>query len=202
MGKTESAKPATTILELVPVAVFFLAYFWLKDEVFLVNGTEYGGFIAATAIFIPVLLASTAIIWWMTGRLSRMQVVVAVMVIVFGTLSIAFNDEAFFKFKPTMVYLIFAGILAVGLLRGKSPLRYVLDEAIPMQDKGWTIITRRMALFFLLMAVLNEVVWRTMSTDIWVNFKTFGIPVLTFVFFAVQYPVMQRFGLAEASGDE
>jgi len=180
------------VLEFGPLLAFFVAYGRLKDQVFTIGGTEYGGFIVATALFIPLFLASMLVLWRLTGHLSRMQAVTAVLVVVFGGLSIWFNDERFFKMKPTIIYALFAGVLGVGLLRGKSYLALVMNDALPLEAEGWQILTRRLALFFALLAVANEVVWRTTSTDFWVDFKTFGLPIAIFVFFMAQGGVFRR----------
>ena len=185
-------------LELGPVLLFFVLYGRIKDRSFEFLGTSYEGFIVATALFIPLILAATGILWWKTGRLSRMQVMTAILVIVFGGLGIWFNDESFFKMKPTILYALFAGILGFGLLRGESYLQYVMDEAMPLQPEGWMIFTRRLALFFAALAVLNEVVWRTVSTDAWVSFKTFGLTLALFVFIFSQMKLFARYGVAES----
>lgn len=180
------------VLELGPVGLFFATYVLLRDDTFAFRGEEYGGFIVATALFIPVILVATAIHWAMTGKLSVMQVVTAVLVTVFGGLSIWLNDERFFKMKPTMIYGLFAAILFAGLLRGRSLLSYVLSEVMPLDPEGWRILTRRMAWLFVGLAITNEVVWRTMSTDAWVNLRTFGIPAIMFLFIFSQVALMQK----------
>ncbi len=185
------------VLELGPVVAFFIAYGRLKDQVFTIAGTDYSGFIVVTAAFIPVLILSTGLMWSLTGKLSKMQVATVVLVIVFGGLSVWLRDERFFKMKPTMIYLLFAGVLGIGLLRGKSYLKVVMEEALPMQAEGWMILTRRATAFFLCLAVANEVVWRTMSTDVWVNFKTFGLTAALFVFFMAQGKLMEKFGVKD-----
>lgn len=185
------------VLELGPVVAFFIAYGRLKDQVFTIAGTDYSGFIVVTAAFIPVLILSTGLMWSLTGKLSKMQVATVVLVIVFGGLSVWLRDERFFKMKPTMIYLLFAGVLGIGLLRGKSYLKVVMEEALPMQAEGWMILTRRVTAFFLCLAVANEVVWRTMSTDVWVNFKTFGLTAALFVFFLAQGTLMEKFGVKD-----
>jgi len=185
------------VLELGPVVAFFIAYGRLKDQVFTIAGTDYSGFIVVTAAFIPVLILSTGVMWSLTGKLSKMQVATVVLVIVFGGLSVWLRDERFFKMKPTMIYLLFAAILGFGLLRGKSYLKVVMEEALPMQTEGWMILTRRVTAFFLVLAVANEVVWRTMSTDVWVNFKTFGLTAALFVFFMAQGKLMEKFGVKD-----
>lgn len=184
-------------LELGPIIGFFVLYTRIKDDVFTVLGQDYAGFIVATAAFIPVLLLATGILWWLTGQLSRMQLVTAVLVVVFGGLSIWFNDERFFKMKPTIIYLAFGLVLGFGLLRGQSYLRMVMEEAIPMTPEGWMILTRRVTVFFLGLALANELVWRLMSTEAWVNFKTFGLTALVFVFFISQSGLYSRYGIEE-----
>ncbi|WP_298910010.1 inner membrane-spanning protein YciB [uncultured Aliiroseovarius sp.] len=184
-------------LEYGPIILFFAAYTFLKDQTFMVAGTEYSGFVAVTAMFIPVLVAATLAMWKLTGHLSKMQIVTLVLVIGFGGLSIWFNDERFFKMKPTMIYLLFAGLLGFGLMRGESYLEAVMDKALPLERQGWMLLTKRLAIFFLLLAVANEAIWRMMSTDAWVNFKTFGLPAATFGFFMSQAGLFKRFGTDE-----
>jgi len=181
-----------SLLELGPIALFFAAYLWLKDETFAIDGTEYQGFIVVTALFIPVFLASIAALWWLTGHLSRMQMVTAVLIIVFGGLSVWFNDPRFFKMKPTIIYLLFGGVLAFGLMRGRSYLQSLMDGLMPLTETGWMILTRRLMYFFFGLAVLNEIVWRTMTEETWVYFKTFGLTAAIFLFFITQSGVFSR----------
>lgn len=181
--------PSTALktgLELGPILGFFVAYLWLKDRVFTIGGTEYDGFVVVTAGFIPVFLLSMALLWKLTGHLSKMQIVTAVLIVVFGGLSVWFNDPKFFKMKPTLIYLIFAGVLGFGLLRGRSYLQSLMDAMLPLTDAGWMILTRRLALFFFGLAVLNELVWRTQTEEMWVYFKTFGLTAAIFLFFMTQ----------------
>lgn len=175
-----------TALELGPILAFFVAYLWLKDRVFVIGGTDYDGFIVVTAGFIPVFLVSIGILWALTGHLSKMQIVTAVLITLFGGLSIWFNDPKFFKMKPTIIYLLFAGILGLGLLQGRSYLQTVMDTVMPLTHEGWMILTRRLTIFFFGLALLNELVWRTQSEEIWVYFKTFGLTAAIFVFFVTQ----------------
>ncbi|MHA7850164.1 inner membrane-spanning protein YciB [Roseovarius sp.] len=183
-----------TGLELGPIIAFFAAYLMLKDRVFTFGGTEYDGFIVVTAGFIPVFLLAMGILWWLTGHLSRMQVVTAVLIIVFGGMSVWFNDPRFFKMKPTIIYLIFAGVLGAGLLRGQSWLQYVMDGMMPLTHQGWMILTRRLAAFFFGLAILNELVWRLTSEETWVYFKTFGLTAAIFVFFMAQGKLFREHG--------
>jgi intracellular septation protein len=133
------------------------------------------------------------ILWALTGRLSRMQVFTAFMVIFFGALTAWFNDERFFKMKTTLVYGMFAVILGIGLLQGRSYLAWVMAEFLPMEDEGWIKLTRRLTWFFAGLAVANEVVWRTLSTDAWVKIETFGFPILMFLFLWSQIMMLQKY---------
>ncbi len=189
-------------LELGPVAAFFIAYVKMKGQTFTIGGTDYDGFIVATAAFIPLMLLSTGALWWLTGKLSKMQVMTVVLVVVFGGLSVWLNDERFFKMKPTMIYALFAGILGFGLLRGESYLKAVMGETLPMQSEGWMILTKRLTLFFAVLAVLNEVIWRGFSTEVWVNFKTFGLTAALFLFFMTQSRIFAKYGTDHPKKDD
>ena len=182
-----------TTLEMGPVILFFIFYSKLKNNEYVLLGETYEGFIVATELFIPVLLIATAILYFLTGKLSKMQVFTAVLVVVFGGLGIWFNDEKFFKMKPTMIYLLFGGILGFGLFKGQSYLQVVMDGALPMSRDGWMILTKRFMYFFFGLALVNEIIWRSLSTDIWVNFKTFGLPLAMFVFFITQAKVISKY---------
>ncbi|MFD1912769.1 inner membrane-spanning protein YciB [Halodurantibacterium flavum] len=184
-------------LEFGPVLAFFVGYLVVRDDVFVIGGRAYDGFIVVTAAFIPLMLVCTGILWRLSGHLSRMQLMTAILVVVFGGLSVWLNDERFFKVKPTIIYLFFAGVLGLGLLRGQSWLQYVMEGMMPLQPQGWMILTRRLMLFFVGLALANEVIWRTMSTDVWVNFKTFGLPVAMFLFFMAQSRLMDSHGIKE-----
>ncbi|WP_284163626.1 inner membrane-spanning protein YciB [Frigidibacter sp. SD6-1] len=188
-------------LEFGPILAFFLAFGRLKDKTFTLGGTEYGGFILATALFVPLLVATTLILWRLTGRLAPMQIATLVLVVVFGGLSVWLNDERFFKMKPTIIYLLFAGILGFGLMRGRSYLALAIEEAMPLKEEGWMILTRRLTAFFLGLAVANEAIWRTMSDQAWVNFKTFGLPAALFLFFIAQGGLLKAYG-TEGQPDE
>lgn len=181
------------VLELGPTLVFFLIYLRIKDDVFTVGGTEYSGFIMATLVFVPILLVSMGILWQLTGKLSRMQVFTAFMVIFFGGLTAWFNDERFFKMKTSIVYGCFAVILGFGLLRGRSYLRYIMEDFLPMQQEGWMILTRRLTFMFLGLAVANELIWRTQSTDLWVKLETVAFPVVLFAFLWFQIVALQKY---------
>ena len=184
-------------LELGPPLLFFMGYLWIRDETYTVGGTEYSGFIVAAALFVPVLLASIAALWALTGKVSRMQVFTAVMVVFFGGLTVWFNDERFFKMKTTLVYAFFSLLLGIGLLRGQSWLAYVMSEFIPMRQEGWMILTRRLTAVFVAMAVANEIVWRTMSDEVWVTFETFGLPIALMAFLFFQIMALQPYMIEE-----
>lgn len=188
-------------LEFGPIILFFIGYLRLRDQVFTIGGTDYDGFIIVTAAFVPLLALTTFILWRLTGHLSKMQLATVVLVTLFGGLSVWLNDDRFFKMKPTMIYVLFGGILGVGLLQGKSYLKFVMEEALPLQDEGWMILTRRLTAFFIGLAVLNEVIWRTQSTDTWVYFKTFGLTAAVFVFFMTQAGVFTKYGIEEDEAD-
>ena len=181
------------VLELGPTVMFFLIYLRIKDEVYTLGGTDYSGFIVSTIVFVPILLVAMGVLWILTGKLSRIQVFTAFMVIFFGALTAWFNDERFFKMKTSIVNGLFAVILGIGLLRGKSLLQYVMGDMIPMEQEGWMILTKRLAFGFAVLAVANEIVWRTMSTDAWVKIETFAFPVALFLFLWAQIVMLQKY---------
>ncbi|EDZ45764.1 inner membrane-spanning protein YciB [Leisingera daeponensis] len=188
------------VLELGPIVLFFIGYLKLKDEVFLIGGSEYKGFIVITAAFIPLMVASTLALWKLTGHLSRMQFATLILVVLFGGMSVWFNDDRFIKMKPTMLYLLFGGLLGIGLMRGQSWLKVVMEELMPLKQEGWMILTRRLCAFFFGLAVANELIWRTQSTETWVYFKTFGLPVAMFAFFMLQGQLFQKYSDEEEAG--
>lgn len=175
-----------------PLVLFFAAY-WLS------------GLMAATAVIVAASLVALALTWAYERRVPTMPLVTAGVVTVFGGLTLWLQDETFIKMKPTIVQLIFAAVLLGGLAFGKPLLKPLLGKMMPpMADAGWRGLTLRYGLFFIVMAGINEVVWRTQSTDFWVNFKVFGLPVLTIAFIMLQMPFMNRHMLeAEPSaGDD
>jgi len=185
-------------LEVGPIAVFFLAYRLAPvPEGLETTERQLEQVIFATAVFVPTILAALAASWFLTRKLPRMAVITAVVVVIFGGLTLILRDDTFVKMKPTILYSLFAGILGFGLLRGQSYLKYLMDELIPMQDEGWLKFTRRFVVFYVLLAVLNEIVWRTYGTDVWVNFRTFVLPGANFLFIMAQLPLFQRYAVAE-----
>jgi intracellular septation protein len=181
------------VLELGPTLAFFLIYLRIRDDVFTFGGTEYSGFIVATLVFVPILLVAMAILWALTRQMSRMQIFTAFMVVFFGGLTAWFNNEAFFKMKTTIVYGVFAVILGFGLLRGTSYLEWIMGELLPMQREGWMILTRRLTAMFTALAVANEIIWRTQSTDLWVKLETFAFPAVMFLFLWGQIVALQKY---------
>ena len=163
-----------------PLVLFFGAY-WLY------------GLMAATAAIVVASLMALALTWVYERRVPMMPLVTAGVVTVFGGLTLWLQDETFIKMKPTIVQLIFAAVLLGGLAFGKPLLKPLFGKMMPaMSDEGWHGLTLRYGLFFVVMAVLNEIVWRTQSTDFWVNFKVFGIMALTIAFIMLQMPFMNR----------
>lgn len=157
---------------------------------FVVNGRW--GIYAATGVFMVAVIVALIVSYAMIRRFPVMTVVSAVIVMVFGGLTIWLHNDTFIKMKPTIIYALFAGVLGIGLLMRKPLLATVFDAMFHLTDEGWRKLTIRWALFFLLMAVLNEIVWRTQSTDFWVAFKLFGAIPITFVFAMLQYPLMTK----------
>jgi len=166
--------------ELGPLIVFFAAN--AKFDLFV-----------ATGAFMVAIVASIVVSYLVVRHVPIMAIVTAVIVLVFGTLTLVLHDETFIKVKPTIIYGLFAAILGGGLLFGRSFIAILFNQMFNLTPKGWRILTMRWALFFLGMAALNEIVWRTQTTDTWVNFKSFGVVPLTFVFAAFQFPLLQRY---------
>lgn len=202
MADTREINPLLKqVLELGPPLVFFLIYLRIRDNTYEMAGTEYSGFIVATLIFVPIMLVAMGVLWAMTRKLSRMQIFTAFMVIFFGALTAWFNDERFFKMKTSIVYGLFALLLGIGLLRGQSWLAYVLGDAVPMRHEGWMILTRRLCAMFAALAVANEVIWRTMSTDTWVKIETFAFPIAMMLFLFLQFAALQDHMISDEDED-
>ncbi len=157
--------------------------------------------LAATAALIAVTALAVALALWFERRVPWMPLVTAAVVGVFGGLTLWSGDEIFIKMKPTIVQLLFAAALLGGVALGRPILKPLMGAAWPMDDLGWRRLSLRFAAFFLVMAVLNEAVWRTQSTDVWVLFKVFGLLGMTMLFSLAQVPLMTRHRLPEVAAE-
>jgi intracellular septation protein len=171
---------AKLALDFGPLMLFFLA-------------NSYGGIFFATAAFMLAIVIALAIQYALVRRIPVVPLVTAAIVLIFGALTLWLQNETFIKIKPTIIYSMFAAILFVGLVTGRPLFELVLDGAFHLTEEGWKKLTWRWALFFLALAVLNEIVWRTVSTDAWVAFKTFGFIPITLIFALAQTPVFVRY---------
>ena len=167
------------LLEIGPLVAFFVA----NSRHGILTGTTV--FMIATAI---ALTASYAI----ARRIPVMPLVSSVFILIFGGLTVILADEVFIKLKPTIINLCFAAVLTFGLLTGRLFLKIVLEAAFDLTDRGWLLLTRAWIVFFVVLATLNEIVWRSFSTDTWVNFKVFGIMPLTIVFSFALLPIITK----------
>jgi intracellular septation protein len=186
MDKTRPHPLFKLATELGPLIVFFIA------------NAKFNLFVATGAFMVAVIAAMIAS-YAVTRHVPMMAIVTAVVVIVFGTLTLVLHDETFIKVKPTIVYTLFAAILGGGLLFGRSFIAIMFDQMFNLTPQGWRILTLRWSLWFVAMAVLNEIIWRTQSTDVWVTFKAFGMVPLTMVFAVTQMPLIKRHHLEPAS---
>jgi intracellular septation protein len=164
---------------------------------FFVVNARYGIF-TATAAFMVAVLAALLVSYAMTRRLPIMPVVTAIIVVVFGGLTLILHDATFIKVKPTIIYGLFGAVLIGGLVFNKPLLGVVFDSLFHLSDEGWRKLTLRWAIFFFVLAVLNEIVWRSVSTDAWVSFKAFGVLPLTLLFGALQVPLLKRYATEPA----
>jgi len=196
-------------LEMGPLMVFFFANFrpgpfkpllapFLGEA--LLTGPKAGIF-TATALFMVAMGVSLVVTWRLLRTLPIMPVVTGLVVLVFGTLTLVLADDLFIKLKPTIVNCLFGAALLGGLAFGKLLLPYVLDSVLRLDEAGWRKLTVRWGLFFFFLALLNEVVWRTQSDDVWVAFKVWGTMPITIVFALAQTPLIMRHSLPE-EGDE
>jgi intracellular septation protein len=151
------------------------------------------GIFNATAVFMAAVLAALVVAYVLTRRVEVMPLVTAVVVLIFGGLTLVLHDDLFIKLKPTIIYVLFGGALVVGLMMGKPLLGIVFDSVFDLTEEGWRKLTWRWALFFFALAILNEIVWRNFSTNVWVSFKLFGVVPLTFLFGAAQLPLLTKY---------
>jgi len=183
-----------TALEFGPVLAFFAAFFLLDGESYMLFGHAVKTFTFITFWFVLLMVACMGALWWLTGHLSRMQVATLVLVVIMGGLTVVLDNDLFLKLKPTILYALFAAILAFGLMRGQSYLARLMEGLLPMSNEGWMILTRRFAWFFAALAVANAVVAFTLSSGVWVTVKTFGLPVALFAFMMSQYKLIEAYG--------
>jgi intracellular septation protein len=174
------------VLDIGPLFLFFAA------------NAKFGIF-AATAAFMVAVLIALAVSYVLTRHIAIMPVITAVIVLVFGGLTLVLHNDLFIKLKPTIIYALFGSTLLGGLAVGKSLLGVVFDQMFHLTAEGWRRLTWRWALFFFALAVLNEIVWRTQTTDFWVSFKLFGVVPLTFLFGALQVPLINKYSVEKKS---
>jgi len=172
-------QPLKSITELGPLAVFFITY-------------KIYGIIYATAALVATTAITTLVAYYVIRKVPLMPLITVLVVSFFGILTIASGDEIFIKLKPTIINVIFAAILFVGYVKNKGLLKYLFDGAMHMSDHAWKVFSLRWAMFFIIMACANEFVWRNFSTDLWVDFKVFGILGITFIFLLTQLPFIQK----------
>ena len=176
-------------LDLGPLVLFFFA------------NSHYGIFVA-TGTFMVAVLVALAVSYALTRHLPIMPVVTAIIVVVFGGLTLILHDATFIKVKPTIIYALFGAILLGGLFFNKPLLGIVFDSLFDLTEEGWRKLTLRWAIFFFVLAVLNEIVWRNTSTNVWVDFKVFGVMPLTFLFGALQVPLLKKYAIESAPAQE
>jgi len=167
-------------LELGPLLLFFSA------------NSRFGIFVGTATFMIAVVIA-LGVSYMLTRHVPLMTLVSAVVVMVFGGLTLLLQDELFIKLKPTIIYSLFGAVLLGGLLAGRPFLALLFDSVFHLTDEGWRRLTLRWIVFFFVLAVANELVWRTQSTDVWLSFKVFGVMPLTFLFGALQYPLVTKY---------
>ena len=172
------------VLDIGPLVLFFAA-------------NARFGIYAATGSFMVAVLIALAVSYALTRHIAIMPVVTAVIVLVFGGLTLFLHNDLFIKLKPTIIYVLFGGTLLAGLALGKPFLSILFDQVFHLTDEGWRKLTWRWVMFFFALAVVNEIVWRTQTTDFWVSFKLFGVVPLTFLFGALQYPLLTKYAAPE-----
>jgi intracellular septation protein len=185
MSKKKQLNPTLKlVLDIGPLVLFFAANAKL-------------GIYVATGSFMAAVLIALAVSYVLTRHIAVMPLVTAVIVLVFGGLTLILHDDLFIKLKPTIIYVLFGGALLGGLAFGKPLLGMVFDSVFDLTEEGWRKLTWRWVVFFFALAVLNEIVWRTQTTDFWVSFKLFGVVPLTFLFGALQYPLLMKYSAEE-----
>ena len=172
------------LIDIGPLAVFFI--FYIRSDLR-----------SAILPFMIATVISVLFSYIIEKKIPVMPTVGAIIILIFGGLTIYFDNDIFFKMKPTIINLLFAGILYGGVILNKPLLRYLLGAALKLQDEGWKILTKRWIGFFIALAILNEIIWRTQSTDIWVNFKVFGMLPLTFIFTLAQFTIIKKYQIED-----
>ena len=172
------------LIDIGPLAVFFIFY-------------SRSGLQSSILPFMVATVIAVLLSYILEKKIPIMPTVGAGIVLLFGGLTIYFDNDVFFKMKPTIINLLFAIILYGGILINKPLLKYLLGAALKLEEAGWKILTQRWIGFFIALAVLNEIVWRTQSTDVWVNFKVFGILPITFIFTMTQFPLIKKYQIED-----
>ena len=172
------------LIDIGPLAVFFIFY-------------TRSGLQASILPFMVATVIAVLFSYILEKKIPIMPTVGAGIVLLFGGLTIYFDNDVFFKMKPTIINILFALILYGGILINKPLLKYLLGAALKLEETGWKILTQRWIGFFIALAVLNEIVWRTQSTDVWVNFKVFGILPITFIFTMTQFPLIKKYQIED-----
>ncbi len=183
-------------LELGPLVLFFFANAY-GDRFGAAEGRRI---FVATGIFIVATVVALAVHYALVKKLPIMPLVSGVVVVVFGGLTLWLDNETFIKLKPTIVNTLYGVVLLGGLFFRKPLLAFVLDSVFDLTDEGWRKLTFRWAMFFFVLAALNEIVWRTQTTDVWVSFKVFGIMPITIAFALAQTPLLMRYEAKKAEG--
>jgi intracellular septation protein len=172
------------LVDIGPLAVFFI--FYIRSDL--------------QSAILPLMIATVIAVLFsyiVEKKIPIMPTVGAAIILVFGGLTLYFNNEVFFKMKPTIINLLFAAILYIGEITKKPLLKYLLGATLKLQEKGWAILTKRWIGFFIALAILNEIIWRTQSTDLWVNFKVFGILPITFIFTMAQFSLIKKYQIED-----
>ena len=172
------------LIDIGPLAVFFIFY-------------TRSGLQASILPFMVATVIAVLFSYILEKKIPIMPTVGAGIVLLFGGLTIYFDNDIFFKMKPTIINVLFAVTLYGGILLNKPLLKYLLGAALKLEETGWKILTQRWIGFFIALAILNEIVWRTQSTDIWVNFKVFGILPITFIFTMTQFPLIKKYQIED-----
>jgi len=192
------------VLELGPLVLFFGAYSLASKEPagLLILGVPMTPLLEATAVMMVSVIVTLGVSYALLRRIPIMPLVTAIIVVIFGSLTFFFHDETFIKMKPTALYLLFGGALIGGLAFDRPLLPVLFDGALNLTPEGWRKLTWRWAFFFIALAVLNEIVWRTQTTDVWVKFKTFGFLPITLLFALAQAPLIMRYETKEEEAGE